>query len=324
MLAQHPPHLEGAELRQGTAAPGHHPAPGQHPLSTLPPPPGTHCCLEAEEGSLEVGEAQPLCLQLGVQCQEVPVELVLAGALDVALQAAQQLGEMLRAQPRTRQALEGGKGCSQGLPPCPPSARLPCRPPHPRRPAPTWLSSRAAMMPGASAVRTWCSVARRLLSFRRRNASPLPSGEDERRLWSELAESWAVLVGGGEGWHCPMSPPTPASGISACGPGVGTATGLGRGDGGPPASPPTCNGGVQCPGIREHGGVQCWDMAGGAGVRGGRKPTPPLPGSLPGSLLHPRVWDVLPQVAVAGGCLARVAQERGAARCAPHRGVLPG
>lgn len=106
----------------------------------------------------------------------------------------------------------GGKGCSQGLSACPPSARLPCRPPHPRHPAPTWLSSRAAMMPGASDVRTRCSVARRLLSFRRTNLSPLPSGEDERRLWSEPAESWAVLVGGGEGWHCPVSPPHPSLG----------------------------------------------------------------------------------------------------------------
>lgn len=107
MLAQHPSHLEGAEPSQGIAVPGHHPHQGITHSAPYQSIAGTHHCLEAEEGSLEVGKAQPLCPQLGLQCQEVLAQLVLAGALDVAPQAAQQLGEMLRAQPRTRCALGG-------------------------------------------------------------------------------------------------------------------------------------------------------------------------------------------------------------------------
>lgn len=90
------------------------------------------------------------------------------------------------------------------MPPTP--CQLLCNPRRLQHPAPTWLSSRSATMAAASVARMRCSVARRLLSFRRRNLSSLlSSGEDERRLWFEPAEHWAALGGGEQGWHCQQS-----------------------------------------------------------------------------------------------------------------------
>lgn len=74
-------------------------------------------------------------------------------------------------------------------------------PPHCLLPAPhpTWLSCRAAVMPGASALRMHSRVARCWMSFCSTKLSPLSSGEDERRVRSELVLLWGSVGHGGSG-----------------------------------------------------------------------------------------------------------------------------
>lgn len=71
-----------------------------------------------------------------------------------------------------------------------------CLPPAPH---PTWLSCRAAVMPGASALRMHSRVVRCWMSFCSTKLSPLSSGEDERRVRSELVLLWGSVGHGGSG-----------------------------------------------------------------------------------------------------------------------------
>lgn len=67
-------------------------------------------------------------------------------------------------------------------------------------------------MPGASALRMRSRALRRWMSFRSTKPSPLSSGEDERRVRSELLLLWGSVGHGGSGLpvpcRYPWKPPT--------------------------------------------------------------------------------------------------------------------
>ena len=68
---------------------------------------GAHHSLEAEQRCPQSVHTDPILPQPCLQLQEVAAQPGLLGALDVALQAAQQLGDVLRAQPWSLRALRG-------------------------------------------------------------------------------------------------------------------------------------------------------------------------------------------------------------------------